>query len=448
MKVVRRWYWLISGLFKKHFFVIITSIVVGSIAVTQFPLLLKFLPSKSVIHVGRVGLYTLNTLPADIQQQVSLGLTSVSPDNQYALAAAQDLEVSSDGTEYTFTLNPSITWPDGQTLSSADINYTIADVEVERPNQQQIVFKLKEPFSPFPVIVSQPILKKVTSRFGVNKTSIVGLRQGQIKNIQFVQDYVHKLTLETENQIFHYSFYPTEADAVTAFKLGSIDSIEYLNTPYLPDWQNITTQTINLSNRYLGIFFNTADQNLQEKTIRQLLTYAIPKDTSKNRVVSPISRRSWAYNPVVKPYDYNLETAKSMVQKLKETNSNFTLDLELTTTPTYAGIGQIIVDSWQSLGFNVKLTIVPYPDTNDYQILLIGQQIPDDPDQYALWHSTQRTNITKYQNPKIDKLLEDGRKETDREKRSVIYQDFQRFLLEDCPAAFLYELPFYTLSRV
>ena len=165
-------------------------------------------------------------------------------------------------------------------------------------------------------------------------------------------------------------------------------------------------------------------------------------------MISPIGKNSWAYNPQVKPYDFNLETAQSMLTKIKTANPQFNLNLELTTTPSYADLADSIIKAWSQIGIIGKLKIVPYPDTTDYQILLIGQEIPNDPDQYALWHSTQGTNITQYQNPKIDKLLEDGRKELDPEIRMQIYQDFQRFLVEDSPAVFLYTLPLYNLSRV
>ncbi len=66
-------------------------------------------------------------------------------------------------------------------------------------------------------------------------------------------------------------------------------------------------------------------------------------------------------------------------------------------------------------------------------------EIPKDPDQYSLWHSTQmQTNITKYKNVKIDKLLEDARTTSDENKRKELYFDFQKFLMEDAPATFIY----------
>ena len=73
--------------------------------------------------------------------------------------------------------------------------------------------------------------------------------------------------------------------------------------------------------------------------------------------------------------------------------------------------------------------------------------MPQDPDQYVLWHSDQRNNITHYKNLRIDKLLEDGRSISDIEKRKKIYADFQKYLTDDAPASFLYFPKEYNLSK-
>jgi len=75
-------------------------------------------------------------------------------------------------------------------------------------------------------------------------------------------------------------------------------------------------------------------------------------------------------------------------------------------------------------------------------------EIPKDVDQYPLWHSTQSdTNMSKFSNFRIDKLLEEGRVELDTDERRKIYLDFQRFLLEEAPAAFLYHPRYYSITR-
>ena len=47
----------------------------------------------------------------------------------------------------------------------------------------------------------------------------------------------------------------------------------------------------------------------------------------------------------------------------------------------------------------------------------------------------------------LDKLLEDGRIISDLKKRKEIYQDFQKFLVEDTPAIFLSHPTTYTITR-
>src|SRR6185369_8402425 len=100
-----------------------------------------------------------------------------------------------------------------------------------------------------------------------------------------------------------------------------------------------------------------------------------------------------------------------------------------------------------NLNINVKLRLVGFPDLSNFQVVLVGQEIPPDPDQYYLWDSTQSTNFTGYKNPRIDKLLEDGRKSIDQSERKSIYQDFQQFLVEETPAIFLTHLKTYTVVR-
>jgi len=99
------------------------------------------------------------------------------------------------------------------------------------------------------------------------------------------------------------------------------------------------------------------------------------------------------------------------------------------------------------LGINLRIKISNFPDTNNFQLLLMGQSIPTDPDQYFMWHSTQATNFTRYKNTRIDSLLERGRQTIDTEERKSIYQEFQQFLLEDPPAVFLRYLERFSIAR-
>jgi peptide/nickel transport system substrate-binding protein len=63
-----------------------------------------------------------------------------------------------------------------------------------------------------------------------------------------------------------------------------------------------------------------------------------------------------------------------------------------------------------------------------------------DPDEYLFdcFHSTGWRNFSKYNNPALDKLLEQARQELDREaKGGPLYKQAERLIADDCPSVFL-----------
>jgi peptide/nickel transport system substrate-binding protein len=447
MRKIRHLYWFTATFIKKHYKIILAAAIISALLFKTAYRLVSLIPQpKPKLYIGRIGLYTLATLPKDIQNLTSNGLTVIDETGTAQPALAKDWRIINDGKTYVFTIADDQHWHNGELLTNHDINYNFNDVDMQYPDDNTVVFNLKESFSPFPVIVSQPIFKRTTRKYlGLfNLPQVVGTGGYIITDLKLNHNYIDKIVLESPTQKRIFRFYPTETAAVTAFKLGEINIIEDLSSTWgLDQWPNVDViRTLN-KHRYAAVFFNTSNSNLSDKSIRQALTYALPdKPKDDRRAISPLSPTSWAYNPKVKPYDTSIDSAKDL---LKDSKTDF--ELELTTTPAFSKTAEAIKKAWESLGLTIKLRLVNLPDTDNYQALLIGQQIPQDPDQYLLWHSTQSTNITRYQSAKVDKLLEDGRKELDRQKRKIIYQDFQRFLVEDSPAAFLYYLDSITIKR-
>ena len=180
------------------------------------------------------------------------------------------------------------------------------------------------------------------------------------------------------------------------------------------------------------------------KSFRQALAYAIPKEKGETRAIGSINPLSWAYNPDIKPYEQDLARAAGLLEKDKETLSSF--KITLTTFPQYEKTAQLIKQSWKKLGIGSEIKITTYLPT-DFEALLIAREVPLEPDQYYFWHTTQAGNITNLKNPRIDKLLEDGRKTMDIQARKDIYYDFQRFLAEESPAIFLTHPVVYNVYR-
>jgi peptide/nickel transport system substrate-binding protein len=390
---------------------------------------------KKVERIGITGRFRVDNLPQNILELIGDGLTYVGKDGIVEPNLAASWETADKGKTWTFHLKEGLTWQDGKRLTSQTINYQFSDVEVEKPDQKTIIFKLKESFTPFPTVVSKPIFKK----------GLLGTGDWKVIKASLAGSYVQTLILQNDQKFKKvYKFYPTEERAKLAYKLGQVDTlIDVFNPQPFESWKNTIIKKEIKTNQIVTVFFNTQDKLLSEKSLRQALNYAIDKQGfNGERAISPISPNSWAYNPQVKQYNYNPQRARDLLGDLDQKDE---LEIKLVSSPILLPVAEKIADYWQTVGIKTVVqvsSVIP----SQFQAYLAILDIPKDPDQYSIWHSTQgATNISKFQNPRIDKLLEDGRVEVDMEERKKIYLDFQRFITEELPAAFLYHPTTYDI---
>ncbi len=393
--------------------------------------------------IGIAGRYTPNSLPLPILQMIGRGLTKLDKDGSFAPDLASAWETNDKGKTWVFHLKKDVYWQDGKKVTSSNINYAFSDVTVSRPDSSTIVFQLQNPYAAFPSVVSRPTFK----------TGLLGTGEWQVKNLSLAGTYVDEITLEkmtgtnSQEKRVVYKFFPTEEQTKLAFELGKIDRIHGIFDPKpLDTWRRVKISKETDTGEFVAVFLNT--NTLSDKSFRQALSYSIDKKKlGGERAISPISVDSWAYNPQVKPYEYDQEKAKTLISEYKKQNKLDNINLNLTAPPALLDQAEQIVTDWQKAGVGVNLQVMSNVPS-EYDALLAIFDIPEDPDQYSIWHSTQTsTNITHYTNPRIDKLLEDGRTEIDAASRKQTYFDFQRYLVEDSPAIFLYYPDNYTIER-
>ncbi|HSR89313.1 MAG TPA: peptide ABC transporter substrate-binding protein [Candidatus Udaeobacter sp.] len=135
----------------------------------------------------------------------------------------------------------------------------------------------------------------------------------------------------------------------------------------------------------------------------------------------------------------------------RKNSSNEILAITLTTadTPEYQQVAQTIAKMWRAVGVKTKIEAI---DTNqisrealrnrDYQALLYGEIVGNDPDPYPFWHSSQINypglNLSLFLDRSADKILEDARALTNEQIRADLYEKFQQILAKEVPAVFLY----------
>lgn len=441
LKKLRFYSWLVKGIINRYQKTIIIFFVVGIIlvvvSVTLVPIIKSNFASDHKV-IGIVGTYSPSELPLHIQRLISAGLVDIDETGKPVPAVAEKWEILDEGKTYKFYLRQDLIWHDGQKFTSKDINYNLKDVEFVPLNDYQIEIKLKEPFVPLPNFLTRPLFRKNLVGLGSYKLLSVNLKAANITNLKLT-----RATTMADLPVLEYKFFAAEDIAKTAFKLGEVNVLYNMmsSEPFI-NWPDISIKENVQYDKSVAMFFNTSDGLLNVKEIRQALAYAIEKPET-NRVLTPLSSKSWAYTTRVKQYDYDLNTAKDLLADQISSTSALTLS----TFELHLPLAQRIASSWTQAGLETKVKVENGLPEN-FQALLAIQDIPTDPDQYMFWHSTQNeSNITHYVNPKIDKLLEDGRKEVNYEKRKQIYFDLQRYLVDDAPAVFLFHPTYYLISR-
>jgi peptide/nickel transport system substrate-binding protein len=390
--------------------------------------------------IGITGFYTINNLPESISNQISYGLTINSENDKPMLSPlVKSYDLQPNNTDYIFNLNPDIYWQNGKKFTAYDINYQIEGLTFTPMSDNVLKVSMQTQFSPLLSLLSKPLLKRNNVGLGDYKIASVTYQDGYLKTLKLYPNHNNKNAL-------YYRFYSSETDLVNAYKIGNVDEIKISYLPQeLAKWNKTKiTQEIDTSSQYSAIFFNT--KTIGSKQLRQALAYATPKTKDKGeRCLGPISPTSWAYNPNIKDYNYNPTRAKELFDKNKIEKINLAVtDRRLLST------AEEIKNAWQSvLGIETTVTVENQIDLDNFETILSYGYIPHDPDQYLFWHSTQqKTNITKLDNSRIDKLLEEGRQTLDPQERKRIYQDFQRYLLEESPAIFLSYPTTFTFTRL
>ena len=441
---LRKFFWLMQSFFLRHKAIITAAAGGGILVFLGFKNLLPLFASliKPTVRIGIIGNYRWSNLPASVTQKISRGLTKINSDGQPQPDILDHWEINDSGTIYRLYLQPDIFWTNGTPVTAWDIHLDLTGVNLQIVDNLTLELQLAEPYAPLLAVLSRPLFKD--NQFGAGDF--------RIKSVRYHLDYLQALDLTGNKKNLSYRFYPSLANAWLGFRLGEVDRLENLPTNPLTDrWQKRINLTSQINNQaYTALIFNQNHPLLADKTLRQALAYGLEQKSAspQNRALSPISPDSWAYNPKVKTYEFSPQQAKEMFAKFsQEATVSGRLELTLGTSEAFLNQAEKIAASWESvldIQTNVKVVSAIEPD---WQILLIYQEIPDDPDQHALWHSTQDTNISHYSDLKIDKLLEDGRRTLDMSKRKEIYQDFQRFLAEDLPAIFLEHPVVYNISR-
>lgn len=446
------------------------------------------------------------SIDADLSRLVYRGLFKVDEDLNIVPDIASKVEVSADGKTYTVTLPKNLSWSDGEPLTAHDAQYTfetIADpdyqsplqllfkgVTITVPDDQTVVFTLTTPLNPFLSYLttgllpahawqdatpqSFPLAELNTKPIGNGPFRFLNLtkdRNGNIRGYTFIRNKNSREVPYLDR--FTVKFYTDQQTALDALQKGAIDSLGGFTHDLLDTAEKKHRMTNFALSQLTAVFFNQQkNPALRAKEVRQALALAtdksaIIKDSLRGagrQIEGPLLPSQDGFNPNLKTYPFNLEEAKSLLEKSgwkvasnnirQKGSQQLTFVLTVVNDPSYVAIGQQLAGWWRSIGANVEIKTVEADQIQRdiirpraYEALLFGELYDADADPYPLWHSTQQKesgfNLAISFLKGVDQDLADARTTTDAAKRERDLFDFQNIVAEEVPAVFLYQAVYH-----
>jgi peptide/nickel transport system substrate-binding protein len=273
-----------------------------------------------------------------------------------------------------------------------------------------------------------------------------------------------------------YRVIPSQATIFLELKAGGVDHVrtltafQYVRQTDYPAFRKAYNKFRYPSPFYTFLGFNLKDPRFADRRVRQAFAHAINKRELIDGVVlglareanGPIRPGTWAFTDEVKRYAYDPERAKALLAEAgwKDRDGDGIVEDKdgkpfAFTILTNQGnderkkIAEIIQQRLREVGVKADIQVIEwaafikeYVKPRRFDVVILGLGTGTDPDQYAVWHSSQTSpdqmNRMSYSNPEVDHLLEVGRASCHEQERVKYYHRIQEILAEDLPMIFLY----------
>jgi peptide/nickel transport system substrate-binding protein len=382
-----------------------------------------------------------------------------------------------DPTTYIFHLRDGVKFHDGRRLTARDVVFTFRSMlsgairtpktgayravqSVEAPDDRTVIFKLKEPFSPFLWNLTRGAIGIVPEGSPPN-IGFAPIGSGEFRLVRYVQDgevvlqrfddyYDRKPTIS----VVRFKIIPDTIVRALELRKGSVDIALNVLSPDMVDALRGNPQLDIVESpgtAYQYLAFNLRDPIFRDLRVRKAIAYAVDREKIVQHLFRGEARlatgvippNNWCYEPNVTVYPYDPERAKQLLREAGYSNLSFTY--RTSTDQDGRILASVLQQQLKEIGVNMEIRsnefATFYADVQKgnfqlYSLRWIGGN--NDPDIFNfVFHSKSfppnGANRGFYSNPEVDRLIEIGRRDADVSKRKEAYQAIQRIVADDLP---------------
>ena len=421
-------------------------------------------------------------------------LTRMDIDGNITGDLAERWDVAPDGRAYTFHLRQGVTWHDGRPFSSADVAFSLGQINgklhpyrgalkaitaFETPDEHTVVLRLEQPQGSLiktlgnfcSAILPKHIWEGADAARDPHNLAPVGT--GPFKFVEFVPGdrirYVRNeryfLPGRPAFDELIYRIIPDPAARIAAFQKGEVDllyasAIPATEVARLRRMRGVELKFSKVQTAAYMAYINMREKPYSDVRVRRALAHAIDRTFIRNSVfpglsenmVGPVPPTSPLANKALADYALNPARANALLDE-----AGFPRGPDGTRFPLrylFGGndlparkIGEIMAQNLAAVGIRVVLTPLDRGTlierayvNNAYDMVISSFSLGPDPDVGVerFYNSNnifpiQAVNNSPYVNAEVDRLFAEQRVQTDDAKRKAIYDRIQEIVWADIP---------------
>ena len=389
---------------------------------------------------------------------------------------------SADGLTYTFTLRPNVKFHNGDTLSADDVVFSMNRVkdpktasplasrlsavkDIKATGPLEVTFTLSQPFAPFlSEVATIAILdKKYVMGGGDVQRKAVGTGPFSLQAwvpdtyVQLARNPNYWAKGQPYLAALKFNIVPDAATRQIGLQSGTYQFLPNIDASLAATLKNAAgvklLESQDLSYSLLGV--NVTRKPFNDPRVREALNYAINRPEIVQGVYFGDAVPAGPIPPAVKQYatpvsnfpcyTYDPAKAKALLAQAGYPNGVDFSILTFNTIKTVSDAAQVLQAELAPAGFRAKIDIKEFGsfvqnwrNSNfDAFVSLNGGSIDPDGQLYRTLISGGSTNVFKYDNPAVDKLLEQGRSATSIGVRVQTYARLQKLIACQGPVAFI-----------
>jgi len=414
--------------------------------------------------------------------------------NELEPALAESYEVSEDGLTFTFKLRQGVKFHDGADFTSKDVKYTCdfyrdpANAAVtqgllqyidtiDTPDDYTVIFNMAQVDAAFLTNVAyiyivqsdyhQEVGEDVykTAPIGTGPFKLAEWRPAEYTLLEAFDDYFRG---RPNIDFLREDIVPEPSVRAIALETGEADSAVWPlltedNLRLAEDPNFVTYAVPGGSIKHFPL--NNSLPQLSDKRVRQAMMYALDRQQIIDDIWSGAaevahsnlsSKYAFYYNPNLKPYEYDPEQAKALLDEagwvdgdgdgVREKDGvrlSFVVTV-ITGDQARRPIAEVAQQYFAEVGIELSIEEAPVATileglrncTMDAGLFnwTYGEL---EPDPFGQLHSEGGNNFACFSNARMDELIEEGVSYVDPEKRQPIYYEIQEIFVEEVPVLYL-----------